>query len=97
VAKRAGLRNDTCRGTLSGTSYITLWFHASASVDAERRTMLEQVAELNRSQRQVRVKLITLLEGDYGKEVASAAASGNLPNVLDSTDQISTTTRVWGS
>ncbi|MBV8083258.1 MAG: extracellular solute-binding protein [Chloroflexi bacterium] len=41
------------------------------------------MAEFNRSQRLVRVKLITLPEGDYDKEVAAAAASGNLPDVLD--------------
>jgi multiple sugar transport system substrate-binding protein len=45
--------------------------------------MVGQVAEFNRSQRQVRVKLITLPEGDYSQQVASAAATGNLPDVLD--------------
>lgn len=73
----------TCGGHLSGTNYITVWFHASASVDAERQTMVRQVAEFNRSQRRVRVKLITLPEGNYDQEVAAAAASGNLPDVLD--------------
>jgi multiple sugar transport system substrate-binding protein len=76
-------RDTTCRGKLSGTTYITVWFHASASVGAESQTMVGQVAAFNRSQRQVRVKLITLPEGDYGQQVASAAASGNLPDVLD--------------
>jgi multiple sugar transport system substrate-binding protein len=76
-------RDSTCRGKLSGTAYITVWFHASASVGAEWQTMLRQVAEFNRSQRQVRVRLITLPEGDYDHEVASAAATGNLPDVLD--------------
>ena len=81
--KSTGARDSTCRGKLSGVSYITVWFHASASVDAERQTMVRQVAEFNRSGGQVRVKLITLPEGDYDQEVASAARTGNLPDVLD--------------
>ena len=80
---QAGPRETTCGGTPSGVSYITAWFHASASVDAEWQTMVRQVAEFNRSQRHVRVKLITLPEGDYDQQVASAAATGNLPDVLD--------------
>jgi multiple sugar transport system substrate-binding protein len=52
-------------------------------VDAERQTMVRQVGEFNRSQRFVHVKLITLPEGDYGREVATAAANGTLPDVLD--------------
>jgi multiple sugar transport system substrate-binding protein len=83
ASKPVAQTDATCRGHLHGTSYITVWFHASASVDAERQTMVRQVAAFNRSQGQVRVKLITLPEGDYGKEVASAAATGNLPDVLD--------------
>jgi multiple sugar transport system substrate-binding protein len=73
----------TCRGKLSGTAYITAWFHAGAGVGAERETLVRQVAAFNGSQRQVRVNLITLPEGDYNKAVALAAASGNLPDVLD--------------
>ena len=76
-------RDSTCRGKQSGVSYITVWFHASASVGSEWQTMVRQVAAFNRSQRQVRVKLITLPEGDYSRLVASAAATGNLPDVLD--------------
>jgi multiple sugar transport system substrate-binding protein len=81
--RQAATRETTCTGRLSGVSYITVWFHASASVDAEWQTMVQQVAEFNRSQGHVRVKLITLPEGDYDQQVASAAASGNLPDVLD--------------
>src|SRR5271165_3294684 len=64
---QTGARDSTCRGKLSGVSYITAWFHASASVDAERRTIVRQVAEFNRSQRLVHVTLITLPEGDYDR------------------------------
>jgi multiple sugar transport system substrate-binding protein len=83
TSKDAGQTSRTCNGDRTGTAYITVWFHASASVDAEWQTMVQQVAEFNHSQSQVRVKLITLPEGDYNQEVASAAASGNLPDVLD--------------
>jgi multiple sugar transport system substrate-binding protein len=76
-------RDTTCRGKSSGTSYITAWFHAGAGVGAERKTLVRQVAAFNRSQSHVRVKLITLPEGDYNDAVASAAAAGNLPDVLD--------------
>jgi len=81
--RRTGASDSTCGGKPGGTSYITAWFHASASVGTEWQTMARQVAEFNRSQRQVRVKLITLPEGDYARQVASAAATGNLPDVLD--------------
>jgi len=81
--RQAGERDSTCAGKLTGTTYITVWFHASASVGAERQTMVRQVAAFNRSQRLVRVKLITLAEGDYSREVATAAATGTLPDVLD--------------
>ncbi|MBV8218456.1 MAG: extracellular solute-binding protein [Solirubrobacterales bacterium] len=80
---RSAGSGSTCSGKLDGVSYITVWFHASASVGAEWQTMVAQVAQFNRSQRQVRVRLITLPEGDYDHEVASAAATGNLPDVLD--------------
>jgi multiple sugar transport system substrate-binding protein len=73
----------TCRGKLSGTTYITAWFHAGAGVGAERETLVRQVAAFNGSQSQVHVRLITLPEGDYNKAVALAAATGNLPDVLD--------------
>jgi multiple sugar transport system substrate-binding protein len=76
-------RDTTCGRSLHGLSYITVWFHAGAGVAGERDTMVRQVAAFNRSQHQVRAKLITLPEGDYGQQVASAAASGNLPDVLD--------------
>ena len=81
---KTGARDSTCRGKLGGgVSYITAWFHASSSVGAEWQTLVRQVAEFNHSQRAVHVRLITLPEGDYSREVATAAASGNLPDVLD--------------
>ena len=74
---KSGARDSTCRGKLGGgVSYITAWFHASSSVGAEWQTLVRQVAEFNHSQRAVHVRLITLPEGEYSREVATAAASG---------------------
>ena len=57
TAHRLSASGDaTSRGELSGPTYITVWFRASASVDAEWQTMVRQVAEFNRSQRLVRVR-----------------------------------------
>lgn len=75
--------DTTCDGKIDGTSYITVWFHASADVNVEWETLRKQARAFNAAQRQVRVKLVTLPEGDYGKQVRSAAATGNLPDVLD--------------
>jgi multiple sugar transport system substrate-binding protein len=76
--------DTTCTGrTLTGTTYLTVWFHASASIGSERATMIKQVAAFNHSQSHVRVRLITLPEGDYETQVRSAAAHGDLPDVLD--------------
>jgi len=82
---RTGRADTTCDGKLSGPSptYITAWFHAGGAVTAEARTLREQVKAFNASQRQVQVKLITLPIGDYARQVALAAAQGDLPDVLD--------------
>jgi multiple sugar transport system substrate-binding protein len=78
------IRGDTtCNGKIEGQTptYITAWFHTGTS--AEKRTLGQQVAAFNASQRQVRVKLTDIPEADYASEVRSAAATGNLPDILD--------------
>ena len=78
--------DTTCDGKIDGATYITAWFHVTTSRDrpnAERDTLQKQVAAFNRSQGQVRVRLVTLPEADYNEQVRAAAASGNLPDVLD--------------
>jgi multiple sugar transport system substrate-binding protein len=76
--------DTTCTGRkLTGTTYLTVWFHASAVIGSERATMIKQVSAFNRSQSHVKVRLITLPEGDYDSQVSSAAATGNLPDLLD--------------
>jgi multiple sugar transport system substrate-binding protein len=80
-----GRTDSTCDGKLSGssTTYITAWFHAGGAASGEAKTLREQVRAFNASQRGVRVKLITLPVGDYARQVAVAAAHGDLPDVLD--------------
>ena len=76
--------DSTCDGKLGaqGPTYITAWFHDSSNT-VEQRTMREQVDAFNAAEQQVQVKLITLPVGEYQEQVASAAAQGNLPDVLD--------------
>ena len=74
--------DTTCDGRIEGTAHITMWFHAGQS--GEQSTLKNQVKEFNRSQRQVRVELVTLPEQrPYTDLVLSAAASGDLPDLLD--------------
>ena len=79
--------DTTCDGKIAGTTYITVWFHVASDPDdpsvAERATVERQVAAFNRSQRQVRARLVTLPRGEYDRQVRAAAASGDLPDVLD--------------
>jgi multiple sugar transport system substrate-binding protein len=79
--------DTTCDGRLDGPTYITAWFHVASDPDdpsaAERATVEKQVAAFNRSQGEVRARLITLPRGEYNRQVRAAAASGDLPDVLD--------------
>jgi multiple sugar transport system substrate-binding protein len=78
--KAAG--DTTCDGKIEGTAHITMWFHAGQS--GEQSTLRSQVKEFNKAQRQVRVELVTLPEQrPYNELVLSAAASGDLPDLLD--------------
>ncbi|MGW0821280.1 sugar ABC transporter substrate-binding protein [Streptomyces sp. NPDC002845] len=76
-------RSDTtCDGRIEGTERITVWFHAGQG--GELSTLQGQVEEFNAAQRQVKVELVTLPEGrPYTELVLSAAASGDLPDLLD--------------
>ena len=83
IAPAAQSRDTTCDGTIEGSSptYITVWFHTGQP--SERQTMEQQVAAFNASQKQVQVKLIDIPEAGYAAQVRSAAATGNLPDLLD--------------
>ncbi|MCT9078828.1 sugar ABC transporter substrate-binding protein [Streptomyces fulvoviolaceus] len=76
-------RSDTtCDGRIEGTAHVTVWFHAGRS--SELTTLQRQVKDFNKAQRQVRVELVTLPEQKpYNDLVLSAAASGDLPDLLD--------------
>ncbi|MCX5364483.1 sugar ABC transporter substrate-binding protein [Streptomyces sp. NBC_00124] len=76
-------RSDTtCDGRIEGTEHLTMWFHAGPS--GELSTLQRQVVEFNKAQKQVRVELVTLPEHrPYTDLVNSAAASGDLPDLLD--------------
>jgi multiple sugar transport system substrate-binding protein len=74
--------DTTCDGRIDGTAQVTVWFHAGPS--AESSTLRRQVQDFNSSQRQVRVEVVTLPEQrPYNELVLSAAASGDLPDLLD--------------
>ena len=78
------IRGDTtCDGKIEGPSptYITAWFHTGTP--AEERTLGQQVAAFNAAQHQVQVKLTDIPQAEYASQVRSAAATGNLPDVLD--------------
>jgi multiple sugar transport system substrate-binding protein len=82
--QRSAIRGDTtCDGKIEGPTptYITVWFHTGQP--AERQTLGRQVAAFNAAQRQVHVKLIDIPEAGYAAQVRSAAATGNLPDLLD--------------
>ena len=75
--------DTTCDGKLSGSAptYLSVWFHAGSG--PERATLRAQVKAFNAQQGPVRVRLIVLPQDDYARQVASAAASNELPDVLD--------------
>ncbi|MGP4042907.1 extracellular solute-binding protein [Streptomyces sp. 2A115] len=81
--KRSEERADTtCDGKLAGTTDITVWFHTGQSGEVD--TLRSQVKDFNATQKAVRVELITLPEErPYTDLVESAAASGELPDLLD--------------
>jgi multiple sugar transport system substrate-binding protein len=83
TATDARVADTTCDGHISGPNptYISVWFHAGSG--PERATMNEQVKAFNALKGPVRVRLVVLPQSDYDQQVASAAASGNLPDVLD--------------
>jgi multiple sugar transport system substrate-binding protein len=74
--------DTTCDGRIDGTAHVTVWFHAGPS--AEYATLRRQVHDFNKAQRQVRVEVVTLPEQrPYNELVLSAAAGGDLPDLLD--------------
>ncbi|NYI05168.1 sugar ABC transporter substrate-binding protein [Allostreptomyces psammosilenae] len=70
----------TCDGTIDGPVTLTSFYHGGG---AEKETFLAQVEAFNASQDQVTVEVQSVPEGTYGDSVRAAAASGDLPHILD--------------
>ena len=64
-----------------GPVTITVWAHHGKP--DEWRVIQEQVRRFNTSQSEVTVKLVEIAEANYDTQVQSAAASGQLPDVLE--------------
>jgi multiple sugar transport system substrate-binding protein len=60
---------------------VTAWFHTGQ--EAERDTILAQVARFNAAQDSFRVDLTLIPEGSYNGQVQAAALAGELPDVLE--------------
>jgi multiple sugar transport system substrate-binding protein len=78
--------DTTCDGTIEGVNgttpaYITVWSHTGQP--GEHQTLGRQVAAFNDAQSQVQVKLIDIPEAGYADQVRAAAATGDLPDLLD--------------
>ena len=74
--------DTTCDGRIDGTAHITVWSHTGQS--GEFRTLRGQAEEFNKAQQKVRVELVALpANRPYTDLVLSAAASGDLPDLLD--------------
>jgi multiple sugar transport system substrate-binding protein len=67
--------------TTDGAVRITVWHHGGQA--AEKRTIEEQVERFHAAQDAVRVHLEFLPERDYDAQVQSAAAAGDLPDLLE--------------
>lgn len=72
----------TCDGRIDAPAQITMWFH-EPSARGELEAVRAQVRAFNTSQDDVTVRLVRLPEGDYGDLVRTAAADGELPDLLD--------------
>ncbi|WP_445027330.1 ABC transporter substrate-binding protein [Streptomyces sp. SAS_270] len=79
---RTARGDTTCDGRIEGTAHITVWYHTGQS--SEFGTLRSQAEEFNRAQKEVRVELVPLPRArPYTDLVLSAAASGDLPDLLD--------------
>src|SRR5256884_2553903 len=71
-----------CTGKVGGGPVtVKAWFHSGQG--SERTTITSQVAAFNASQKDVKVELVLLPEGNYNDQVKAAASSGGLPDILD--------------
>lgn len=72
----------SCDGVIDDApATIDIWNHSGD--EAQRQTLQAQVDAFNESQDEVIVNLNLLPEGNYNDQVKSAAATGDLPDLLD--------------
>jgi multiple sugar transport system substrate-binding protein len=64
-----------------GPSVVTVWFHSGKG--EEREVLNAQVADFNAMQDEIVIEAVQLPEGTYNEQVQAAAASGQLPDLLD--------------
>ncbi|WP_053171318.1 sugar ABC transporter substrate-binding protein [Streptomyces sp. SBT349] len=69
-----------CDGTIDGTQELTAFYHAGGE---EKRAFQSLVEQFNDSQAEVTVTVESVPEGTYNDSVQAAAASGELPELLD--------------
>lgn len=60
---------------------LQAWFHSGQA--GERKTILDQVARFNLSQKEIKVELSFIPEGAYNAQVQAAALAGELPDLLE--------------
>jgi multiple sugar transport system substrate-binding protein len=71
-----------CTGSVSGKFTLTAWYHSGRPEEVKERQ--DEVDAFNKSQDKVTVVLKTLANGvDYNSQVQAAAASHQLPDILD--------------
>ncbi len=74
-------RNEGDAMISGGAATITVWAHHGKP--EEWKTVQVQVKRFNESQTNVAAKLVEIAEANYDTQVQSAAASGQLPDVLE--------------
>jgi multiple sugar transport system substrate-binding protein len=70
-----------CDGEIPEDSAIEIWWHEGA--EAEVKAVESFVEDFNSSQDQVAAELTLIPEADYGSTLSGAAASDELPDVVD--------------
>lgn len=77
----SGTASDaTCDGTIDGNHEISVFYHAGGK---EKAAFTSVVEDFNKSQDKVTLKVESVPEGTYNDAVQAAAASGELPELLD--------------
>lgn len=75
----------SCSGaaTPSASDVVQLQVWRHSGTEAETATLDQQVGAFNASQSKVRVEVTTITEGDYNDALQTAAAGGELPDVVE--------------